>query len=111
MPEVLPVFSYKDILEPPAAEYEVGDQRTAMGWLKHLFLFSDCEDQPGCIQITIEDRKDFKKVVDIFKKCAKIGTKESVNEWEDTEMATRKVQAACLNTMRKELGYVVEFYQ
>ena len=109
IPNVIPVFSYKDILEPPAAEYEVGEVRTAVGWLKHLFLFSVCEDQPGCIQITTEDRKDYKKALDTFKKCAKIGVKESLNDWEDA--ATRKEQANILNAVRKKLGYTVEFYQ
>ena len=109
MPETVPVFSYKHILEPPAAEYEVGEQKTMIGWLKYLFLFSVCEDQPECIQITIEDRKDYKKVLDIVRKECKIGVKESLNDWEDA--ATRKEQANILNAVRKKLGYTVEFYQ
>ena len=104
-PESVPCFTVDDILEPPSPEYEVGDQRTFIGWIKHLFLFQQCEDNPDCIQILPEDRKDYEKVLDIARKECKI---KDVEAWEDT--ATRKKQAACLNKIRKKLGYTEEFY-
>ena len=108
IPESMPVFTYEDILEPPPVEYEVGDIRSTVGWLKHLFLFRICEDQPHCIQITPEDRKDYQKAVDKFRILSKIKKGESIDRWEET--ASRKAQAAALNKLRKSLGYTVEEY-
>ena len=104
MPEQMPVFTVDDIIEPPAQEYEDGDKRSFIGWLKHLFLFRTCEDDPDCIQILPEDRKDYENAIDTARKICKIKEPES---WEDT--ATRKKQAAALNKIRKELGYTDEY--
>jgi len=108
MPDSVPVFTYNDIIEPPAVDYEVGDKKTMVGWLKHIFLYHTCEDNPDCMQIRPEDRKDYEKAVDIARKECKIGSKASMEEWEDS--ATRKRQAAVLNAVRKKLGYTEECY-
>lgn len=105
MPEQMPVFTVDDIIEPPSLEYEDGDKKSFVGWLKHLFLYYQCEDDPECEQIRPEDRKDYEKVLDIAKKQCKM---KDVGEWEET--ATRKQQAAALNKIRKKLGYTEEFY-
>jgi hypothetical protein len=108
-PDVVPVFTVDDIIEPPATEYEEGDKKSMVGWLKHLFLYYTCPDDPDCVQIRQEDRKDYKKVLDMVRKECTIGIKTSVEEWEET--ASRKKQAAVLNVVRKKLGYVDEFYK
>lgn len=105
-PDEVPVFTYDDIIEPPSTEYEVGDRRTFVGWLKELFLYYKCEDKPECIQIRPEDRKDYQKVLDIARNLCKI---KEPGEWEET--ATRKAQAAALNKIRKKLGYTQEYYR
>jgi hypothetical protein len=96
----MPVFTPDDILLSEA-EYEDGDRRTTVGWLKHLFLFSQQDDDH--IWITAEDRKDYNGVVDKFKKLCTI--KGNLHEWEESTSA--KKQAACLNKLRKALGYTV----
>ncbi len=106
MPTTMPVFVHSDILPPPAEEYEDGDQRTTIGWLKHLFLYYTVPDKPDCMQIRPEDRKDYEKAVDILKRECKI--RGSLIEWEDK--TTQKKQAGCLNVVRKKLGYVEEYY-
>jgi len=103
-PEFVPCFTVEDILEPPSAEYERGECRTFVGWLKELFLYVKCEDNPDCIQITTESRQNYKKALDIARTECKI---KEPHKWEET--ASRKAQAAALNKIRKKLGYVVEF--
>lgn len=105
-PEVFPVFTYNDILEPPASEYAEGDKKTMVGWLKDLILFHTCEDNADCLQVRPEDRKDYEKALDIVRKECKMGARDSIDEWEET--ATRKRQAAVLNVVRKKLGYTEE---
>ena len=103
IPKYMPVFTADDILEPGHSEYEVGEVRSTVGWLKHLFLFQPCQDKPDCIQITTEDRKDYKMAVDKFKNLSKIKGVTSLDEWEET--ASRKTQAAALNKLRKAMKY------
>ena len=107
-PDSIPVFTPDDIIEPPAQEYEDGEQRSFVGWLKHLFLYSQCEDNPDCLQITEQDRKDFKKVLDTTRKQCIMKHGETLNDWEDR--TTRKTQASVLNKVREQLGYTEEFY-
>lgn len=104
-PEYVPVFTYDDMIEPPVREYEDGDKKSFLGWLKEMFLYIPCEDNPDCIQITTESRKNYNKALDIARKECKIKEPE---EWEET--ATRKAQASALNTIRKKLGYTQETY-
>lgn len=103
IPEYFPVLTADDIIEPPPKEYEAGEVRSTVGWLKHLFLFQPCEDKPDCIQITTEDRKDFKNVLDKFRIVNKMKKGENIDEWEET--ASRKKQASALNKLRKAMGY------
>lgn len=105
-PEQVPVIKVSDIIEPPAAEYEEGDKRTFVGWLKETFLFVTCEDNTDCIQITSESRKNYNEALDIARTECKIKVPD---EWEET--ATRTRQAAAFNTIRKKLGYVEEEYE
>ena len=104
-PEEVPVFTADDIIDPPPKEYEEGNKRSFIGWLKELFLYVKCEDNPDCIQITTESRKIYNSVLDILKKECKI---KEPHKWEET--ATRKAQAAALNKIRKKLGYTQETY-
>ena len=67
-PESMPVFTSDDILLSET-EYEDGDKRTTVGWLKHLFLFS--QPTANHLWITEEDRKIYKTVLDKFKKLSK----------------------------------------
>lgn len=105
MPHSVPVFTVEYIIDPPPKEYEIGNKKSFVGWLKYLFLFCPCEDDSECIQIQDQDRKDYQKVLDIAWKECKI---KDVDKWEET--ASRKKQAACLNKIRKKLGYTVEKY-
>lgn len=104
-PEEVPVFTAQDILEPPAKEYECGECRSFIGWLQELFLFVKCDDNPDCIQITTESRKNYNKALDIARTECKI---KEPGEWE--EAASRTKQAAALNIIRKKLGYTKEEY-
>jgi hypothetical protein len=100
-PKFIPVFTKDDILLSET-EYEHKDGRkTTVGWLKHLFLFS----QPDAkhIWITEDDRKIYKTVLDKFKKLSTIGVQADLHEWEDKTPA--KKQAECLNKLRRALGY------
>lgn len=100
-PEYMPVFTSDDILISET-EYESKDGRkTTVGWLKHLFLFS--QPTPSHLWITEEDRKTYKIALDKFKKVNIIGVNADLHEWEDK--TTAKKQAACLNKLRKSLGY------
>jgi hypothetical protein len=103
IPTSMPVFTIDDILEPPSEEYEVGEVRSTIGWLKHLFLYSRCPDQPDCINISTEDRRDYKMAVDKFRFCAKMKKTDSLSDWEDE--TSRKTQASTLNKLRRSLGY------
>jgi hypothetical protein len=98
-PKSVPVFTADDIIEPPPKEYEEGNKKSFLGWLKHLFLFH--EPEPGYLQIRPEDRQNFEKVLDIVRKECKI---KEPGEWEET--ATRKKQATVLNKICRKLGYV-----
>ena len=101
IPEYFPVLVADDILEPPSEEYEVGEVRSAIGWLKFLFLYSYNPKTPHLIQITDQDRKDFQKSLDFLRKCGKI--QGSIGDWEDK--VSSKVQAKILNEVRKALKY------
>ncbi len=101
-PESMPVFTTDDILLSET-EYEDGDKRTTVGWLKYLFLFSKTDSNH--VWITDEDRKIYKTVLDKFKKLSKIGVNADLHEWEETN--TAKKQAGCLNALRKSLGYTI----
>jgi len=103
IPEWFPVFTPDDILEPPSEEYEVGEVRSTIGWLKHLFLYSFCEDSPDCLQITDQDRKDYRMALDRLKKVCTMKKNEDIGEWEDK--TSQKKQATALNKLRRSLGY------
>jgi len=109
IPETIPVFTYDDIIEPPAKEYEEGDRKTAVGWLKHLFLFDNVEGDPNLIWITPESRKFYQKALDLLRAECTMKRGETAEDWEET--ATRKAQAVALNKVRKKLGYTEEYYQ
>jgi hypothetical protein len=99
-PEEVPVFRPEDILISPD-EYEIGNKRTTVGWLKHLFLYDQIDSQH--IWITDESRKNYKTALDRLQKIGII--KESPNYWEDG--VTAKKQASLLNKLMRSLGYVV----
>jgi hypothetical protein len=103
-PEYVPVFTVDDIIEPPAKEYEDDQGRKSMvGWLKYLFLYYTCPEDPDCVQIRPEDRKDYRKVLDMVRKECKMGRADSLESWEET--ASRKKQAVLLNLICRKLGY------
>jgi predicted RNA-binding protein (virulence factor B family) len=102
-PESMPVFISDDILISET-EYESDDGRkTTVGWLKELFLFS--KPTADHLWITEEDRKVYKIALDKFKKVNTMNGNADLHEWE--EKTTAKHQAACLNALRKSLGYTV----
>lgn len=107
IPEVFPVFTVDDILEPPSEEYEIGEKRSTVGWLKHLFLYHYLDKNKKLLVIRSEDRKDYKKALDKFR-SVNIIKKEDLHKWEDR--VSRKQQAAALNKLRKSMGYTNEFY-
>ena len=98
IPEYFPVFTADDILLSEN-EYEKGDKKTSVGWLKDLFLFS--HPTAHHLWITVEDRKDYNSAIDKFRKLSTI--KGNLHEWEDS--TTAKKQAAALNLLRKKMGY------
>jgi hypothetical protein len=106
-PKHVPVFTIEDIVPPPAKEYEdMYGRKTVVGWLKELFLYYQCEDDPNCIQIRPEDRKDYDSVIDKVKKLCKI--KENLHDWE--MKASRTKQVVVLNRLMKKLGYREIYY-
>ena len=108
---MLPLLEISPFLFHPSCipgNTRFGERKSTIGWLQYIFLYYICEDDPDCVQIRPDDRKDYNKAVDILKKECKIGVRESLLDWES--QATRKSQAAALNKLRKKLGYVVEYY-
>ena len=105
IPYYFPVFTKEDILKPPYKDYESksGKQKTAIGWLKELFLYHYIDKDS--IQITAQDRKDYDEVIDKFKMVNKIKKSQNLHDWED--QASQKEQAIALNKLRKTLGYKV----
>lgn len=101
IPEYMPVFTVDHIHQGEG--YEDGKGRfTSVGWLKELFLYHYLDKES--LEIRPSDRKDYEKVVDKFRKISKI-KEEDLHDWED--VTSRKKQAACLNKLRKALGYTV----
>ena len=101
IPTEVPIFSAKDLLPPCSNEYQVGSKLSIIGWLKQLFLYGDKD----MVQITPEDRKDYNKALEAFKKANGLGKKYDVCAYEDTKGHTATKQAKALNKAMKELGY------
>lgn len=101
IPSSIPVFTSDDILVD-SIEYEEGDQRTAVGWLKHLFLWAGNDEY---LIITDKDRKDYSEAEATFRRVNGISRSADLHDWEDSQSAAR--QARALNKFRKEIGYVV----
>lgn len=97
--EQVPVFCKEDILiDPNNYENEYG-QRTAVGWLKELFLFEKIDDEH--LWITIESQKNYREALDLLRReCKIVG---SPNDWEDKQTPTRL--AKYLNKIMRKLGY------
>jgi hypothetical protein len=98
-PDTMPVFTPDDILIDEENYSNSKGQRTLVGWLKELFLFSKMDKNH--IWIDIEDRKIFNSVIEKIRREGII--KGSLHEYED--IATAKQQCVALNLLRKKLGY------
>ena len=98
-PDFVPVFRSEDILIDPN-EYERGEKRTTVGWLKHLFLYDRIDSQH--LWISVESRKIFSQVLDKFCRTVII-RKDEIHQWEDKTPA--KTQATMLNKFMRSLGY------
>jgi hypothetical protein len=99
-PDTMPVFVPDDILIDEENYSNSKGQRTLVGWLKHLFLFS-CPDK-NHLWITEDDRRIYKYVLDIIRKRGII-KEHNLHNFEDT--TTTKHQAKALNELRKALKY------
>ena len=102
IPETFPVFTTADILPPPSEEYESGDQKSTVGWLKHLFLWRIEGDH---LVTTDKDRKEYLDAEADFKKVNKIPKGKNLHEWEDNTSPAK--QSRALNNLRRHLGYTV----
>lgn len=100
-PESVPVLTKDDILIS-STEYECEDGRkTILGWLKETFLYHYIDKD--CFRIDVEDRKIFQIVLDKFRKCSKIGAKDDLHQWEESQTPT--TQARAFNKLCRSLGY------
>ena len=98
-PNFVPVFRPEDVLISED-EYERGEKRTTVGWLKHLFLYDRIDSQH--IWISVESRKMYSHLLDKFCRMVII-KKDEIHRWEDEK--STKVQASCLNKFMRSLGY------
>ena len=97
-PTEVPVFVKEDILIDPN-NYEDGNKRTAVGWLKELFLYEYINKDE--FVISADSRKNYQEALDIFRKESKIVG--SPNDWEDKQTPSKLAKA--LNKTMRKLGY------
>jgi len=83
-PSKMPVLNTKDFLDPPSADYEIGNQRSTVGWLKALFQLNMEGD---LLIITNEDNRDYADAISLFKRINKIGNSIHLHAWEDETSA------------------------
>jgi len=103
IPETFPVLTADDMLPSPSLNYEDGDQRSVVGWLKHLYLIGT-----GIfIVLTPQDMKEYHTVCDKLRKINSIPKRTTLEDWEDTKSPAQ--QAAALNKLRRALGYTEIF--
>ena len=105
IPDYIPVFEKVDMLPPGSHEYRIGERATIVGWLKELFLYGPSNTE--YMQITPEDRKDYNGAVAAFKRVNNINKSVELDDYEDDPSNGEAKQAAALNALRIELGYVV----
>ena len=99
-PTETPVFS-KDMILISESEYESKDgRRTAIGWLKELFLYRKLDKSH--IAIWTEDRQIFQQVLDKFCKQNTIKV-DRLHDWEERETPAK--QSKALNQLMRKLGY------
>jgi hypothetical protein len=98
-PDYVPVFRPEDVLISED-EYECGEKRTTVGWLKHLFLYEQIDSQH--LWISAESRKLYSHALDKFCRLGII-RKDEIHQWEDKSSA--KTQATLLNKFMRTLGY------
>lgn len=102
IPETFPILVSDDIIPPPAEEYEKGDRKSTVGWLKCLYLFGEDGEY---LVITEKDRKDYIEAERKFREVNKITRLVDLHDWE--EQHSQVQQAKALNKLRKNLGYIV----
>lgn len=100
-PEVFPILVADDILISED-EYEEGDRKTTVGWLKYLFLWVTEGDY---LVTTDKDRKDYEQAAEVFRKVNGLRKGYNLHDYEDSTKPRQ--QAAALNKLRRELGYTV----
>ena len=98
-PDQVPVFSKGDILISEL-EYEEGNKKTSVGWLKELFLYRKLDKSH--IAIWPEDRQIFAKVLDKFCRLNTIKVYQ-LHDWEEKTSPVQ--QARLLNKLMRSLGY------
>ena len=98
-PEKFPIIEPSEILTN--GEYHGKGKHSTVGWLKELFLYRYYDKES--FQILPEDKKDYKEMVEKFKEVNGIPKNKDLDIWE--ESADIKMQAKCLNVLRKKLKY------
>lgn len=90
IPSKIPTLLSKDFLEPPADEFQVGEQRSTIGWLMHFFLL---REEDGCLVYNDVDKRDYARAESEFKRVNGLHKHDSLLEWEDEESLTVQKKA------------------
>lgn len=87
IPKKFPKFHVNNVFK--SEEYEDGNKKTTVGWLKFLFLWAEEDDY---LIITPQDRKDYHKYYEKFKICAKIPKSKSIEDWEEETTIDKQIK-------------------
>jgi len=87
IPIKFPKFHVNNVCK--SKEYEQGDKKTTVGWLKSLFLWNDSE---GFLVIEPQDRKDYKKYMEKFRSLINIPKGVTLEEWEDQVSISKQIK-------------------
>lgn len=106
IPDEIPKFTNRIVLKPfESTEYEEGQKKSTIGWLKHLFLWR-YEKENGrqsprgdYLNITKQDRRDYEGAVEVFKRANGMTLKTALWIWEEKTPVNQQVKA--LNNFRR----------
>jgi len=93
IPNKIPVFSLKNVCI--SQDYEDGDKKTVVGWLKYLFLWKEDE---GYSSTSAQDYKDYQRVESKLRAIIGV-SKMDLHEWEDSTPLKRQISV--LNKFQK----------
>lgn len=104
IPDEMPIWTTEDILTTGEYEDDETGQKSAVGWLKFLYLWRAEGD--FIFPSTDKDYREYAEAEKAFKQANKIPQSVDLHDWEDDTNASQ--QRIALNKFRKAQGYTVE---